>query len=72
MMEIIGWLALAALLCSASSGWAALALNGLGKYNIGGVPNKLPTKLVLLVAGALLGYAWYALLSNSPFTVTLK
>lgn len=71
-MAIIGWLALVALMGSMSCGWLVLAFNGLGKYNIGGVPNRRTTKVLLLTLGAFLAYAWYVLGSNAPFTIALK
>lgn len=70
-MAVIGWLALVVLLAGLTLGWALFALNGLGKFNIGGVPNKASQKLLLLILGALVGYAWYWLWISAPFKVTL-
>lgn len=71
-MAIVGWITLCLVLAAVTGAWAVLALNGLGRYNIGGVPNAPIKKLALLLGAVGLGYAWYHLWLNAPFTVSVK
>lgn len=71
-MAHFGWLVLCLALCGATLGWGLAALNGLGTYNIGGVPNSPANKLLLLAVGGGLAGAWYWLVGSAPFTITLK
>ena len=67
MFAIIGWLVVAAFLVQLSAGWGIMAMNGLGKYNIGGVPNKTSHKVFIWVAFVVLLYFWNLLILAAPF-----
>ncbi len=71
ILQVIGWLALAFVLGSATLAWLLTAFNGLGTWNIGGVPNTASTRVTILCVGAAIGYLWYELFANSPFTITV-
>lgn len=71
-LEIIGFFALMALLCFITLASALTALNCLGKYNIGGVPNSIPTKIATLFLLVVIAFAWYILFKNAPFTLMVN
>lgn len=71
-IEVVGWLMIAATMCSATLACGLLALNNLGRYNIGGVQNTFLTKLFTIIGIAILITCWVVLLQNSPFTFGLK
>lgn len=69
--QVLVWLALVVMLGSISLSYFLIMLNGLRKYSIGGVPNSLKKK-VLILGFAICGcYLWYLLLKNSPFSITV-
>lgn len=71
-MAIIGWLALAALLASVSLSWFMLAVNGLGKYNIGGVENSWKGRVFILSLAAAIVYGWVELVAAAPFAIIVN
>jgi len=46
--------------------------NNTGKYNIGGVPNSLTTKVGSYVFLVIVVLLWWVLFKYSPFIVTVK
>jgi hypothetical protein len=52
--------------------YAVVALNTLGEYNIGGVPNTLRAKIGVLVIGLVIGALWWKLIHNLPFTIHMS
>lgn len=72
ILLVIGWFALAFLLGSATLSWFVIAFNHMGKWTIGGAENSFGTRAVSLCFGAFLGYLWYELFINSPFTITIE
>lgn len=70
-MAIIGWICMLTLIGYTTLLYIVVALNGLGKYNIGGVPNSLMTKLIIIMAGIGIIMGWIAVIELAPFTVTL-
>ena len=71
-MAIFGWIVCCILLAFFSFAASVLALNNLGRFNIGGVPNSLGTKIGTLCFIAVLGTLWYFLVINVPFTVSIN
>lgn len=71
-MAIIGFVALVFVLMYATAAYTLVAINNLGKYNIGGVPNSLLAKIGTLILGAILYGSWVLLLEHAPFTITMK
>lgn len=71
-MAIIGWLTLCVILALGTAAWAGLAFNGLGRYNIGGVPNSPVAKVGILLLGGVVVYAWYSLFLAAPFSIVPK
>lgn len=71
-MAFFGWLCMMTAL-----GWVSLIylvafLNGMGKYNIGGVPNLISVKICIVLVGLFLVWVWSLLISIAPFTVTMS
>lgn len=46
--------------------------NSWGKYNIGGVPNSLMTKLSVFIPLGLTFAVWYYTFTNSPFSIIVN
>jgi putative copper export protein len=46
--------------------------NGIGQYNIGGVPNSIGTKIGVTFLVSLVGFGWHELIAYAPFEVVLK
>jgi hypothetical protein len=69
-MAILGWLFCAMLMGSVSMCAFLMMLNNLGEYNIGGVPNYLPKKLLTLAFVVFVGYLWYLWVISAPFSIT--
>lgn len=70
-MTIIGWLCMMIIVGYTTLIYGIVALNGLGKYNIGGVPNKWYAKIIIVCLGVCVGLLWKFLFSIAPFTVTI-
>ena len=71
MLTLFGWGVLTFLVAKISIGAFLVALNNLGEYNIGGVPNSTSTKLKTWVLIALVIVGWYFVFTNIPFNVVL-
>lgn len=71
-MAIIGWICMLTLIGYTTLLYIVVALNGLGKYNIGGVPNKWYAKIIIVGLGFCVGFLWKELFSVAPFTVTIS
>lgn len=72
ILQVIGWFALAFLLGAATLSWLVIAFNHMGKWTIGGAENRFGTRAVSLCWGVVVGYLWYELFVNSPFTITIE
>lgn len=72
IMEILGWLVIVIFTAWISLIYLLVAFNCLGKYNIGGVPNKFWPKPLIISALIPLAMAWGKVWSLAPFTVILK
>jgi hypothetical protein len=71
-MAIFGWVCALIILSFSSIGLGFIIFNCVGKYNIGGVPNDLADKLGGWFLVALIVFAWYALATHAPFSVTIN
>jgi hypothetical protein len=69
-MAVFGWLCLLAGLVMLSAGYYLAALNNLGTYNIGGVPNTTAKKVATIFGAVFLVALWVLLIESAPFTVT--
>ena len=72
MMAVIGFLCVCAFLLYLTIVYVLLFLDTMGKYNIGGVPNTLTSKVITAIAGAVLWWLWTEALLYSPFEVIIK
>lgn len=72
VLALIGYAVCLLGMLSITATWFLAALFNLGRYNIGGVENKLSTKVIIIVLGIALFFAWRWLLSfivvNVSFT----
>ena len=48
-----------------------VAFNSLGRYSIGGEPNSWLRKIIVLACCVIPLFAWYAVVTVAPFSVTL-
>lgn len=71
MFKIIGWLMSALVLGYGSITYVIIMANGMSKYNIGGIKNKVTTKVGLLVGALVFVYLWYLVGVSTPFEMTL-
>ncbi|KVP17113.1 hypothetical protein [Burkholderia ubonensis] len=72
-MAVIGWLFLAGAMFFVSLGWCGLAAFSLGQYNLGGMHNSWQKKLYVMLLGVAIAYGWWALvITQAPFTISLK
>lgn len=69
-LQMLGWLAIVALLGMLTLGWAVIAFNHLGPWTIGGAENNFITRALVLIFGAIIAYGWYFTGTIAPFTVT--
>jgi hypothetical protein len=70
--QILGWLfCLAICLYLVVAGYLA-AVNNLGQYNIGGVPNTFATKFWTLIFYVFVVYCWYLLFHYAPFSINFE
>jgi hypothetical protein len=67
--NIVGFAVMMLAMLYISIVYAIFALDTLGKYNIGGVPNNLRAKIGVLVIGFVIGMLWWKLIHNLPFTI---
>jgi hypothetical protein len=70
--SIVGFAVMMLVMLAISLIYATVALNTLGEYNIGGVPNTLRAKIGVLVIGFVIGTLWWKLIHNLPFTITIS
>lgn len=71
-MAIIGFIVCTLFLLQMSAVAFLCFLDGIGRYNIGGVPNSWKTKVIVTLFVLLVGFGWYMLFSHAPFEVTFK
>ena len=71
VFSIIGFIVTCLILFTISIATVLVAVNTLGRFNIGGVPNSFVQKLVTLTFIAIVVLAWMLLLSNAPFTISI-
>jgi hypothetical protein len=71
-LSIIGFIVLCLILLYASGVYFMFFLVGMGTYNIGGAVNSKRKKVLILVLGAFLCFAWYQVFQHSPFSISLK
>jgi len=72
VLAIIGWLAIVAGWLWVSAFWAFCAWDGLGRYNIGGVPNSGARKFRIVLGAVVLAEAWWFIASIAPFHFTVS
>lgn len=72
MLEVFGWIVIVILTGIVTLGYILLALNSLGRYTIGGVPNRPIEKFLTIAIGAFGLFIWYVIFSIAPFTVALR
>ena len=71
-MAILGFIFIVLLSVYGTLGYLLLCANGLGQYNIGGVPNKLRNKILILAGLFLIGaWWWLVVFPSAPFSITL-
>lgn len=71
-MAILGWLFLIMCCAFITFIYVFMAMNNLGTFNIGGVPNSTTKKVVTIIVGLIIGYAWYCLFAASPFILSMR
>lgn len=72
MLEIIGWIALFCGMIFLSIGGFFAALNNLGQYNIGGVPNSGLKQTLTWIGLAVILFLWYSLFKIAPFSIVVN
>ncbi len=72
MLQTIGFIAVTIMLIGLSGIWCFFALVGLGKYNLGGVPNSFAKQAFIWTAGALIGWGWYVWAHSFSFSFSLS
>lgn len=70
-LTIVGFLVLIIGLVFISFAYVLLAVDGLGRWNMGGVENSTLQKVGILLGGVLLFLAWRALFHNAPFSINI-
>jgi len=68
-MALFGWIVVAALSLLATVAYGFVAVMGLGRYNIGGAPNSLAKKAVIVAVGGALVLWWRMVAGWAPFAV---
>ena len=72
MFEILGFIAALAFMCMLSLAAGLTAINCLGDYNIGGVPNTAKDRMWTMVFLAIVATGWFFLFKNSPITLVVS
>lgn len=72
MLELIGWVTITVFALWVSVLWLLTAWNGLGRYNIGGVPNSIKDKLIVIVLAVAPAGMWWVVSTAAPFTINIK
>lgn len=67
---VLGWLVVVFACAVVSVGWCINAFDGLGRYNIGGVPNSGFRKLRIGLAALFVLVAWCVVVAIAPFHLT--
>lgn len=70
--SFIGWLVVVAAALWVSAFWCMAAFNNLGRYNIGGAPNRVGDKLWTILALGVPALFWLAAANLAPFTIGMK
>ena len=70
MLAIIGWLTMVIVLLNISAGVSVLLFNNMGRYNIGGVPNSVATKVLTFIAAMIVAALWIFLFKVAPFSIS--
>lgn len=71
-MELFGWIVLLLVVGYVTLIYAFVAINGFGKYNIGGVDNPLWGKFLIILFLIPMYHLWNMLIEAAPFTVIFK
>lgn len=71
-MAILGWMVCVVVMLYVSAAYVLVFLNGMGKYNIGGVPNKAMNKVGIVIGGFVIGFLWMQVYLSAPFSVIVK
>ena len=71
ILTLIGWLTLVLITCFCTLGYIIFAFNGIGKYNIGGVPNHWSKKIKIVLFGIGFYFIWDFIFFIAPFKVSL-
>ena len=72
MMAVFGWFVCVAIMLFLTVIAALVSGNTLGRFNIGGAPNKAADKMLTLIFISLVGFGWYLLWVVSPFALVVK
>ncbi len=72
MMAIFGWLVCLGIVLWLTVIAGIVALNTLGKYNIGGTTNTILDKFKTWLLISFVGGSWFLLVMNSPFTIVIN
>lgn len=71
-MLILGFVFCVLVMCYISGFALVVFFNCSGQYNIGGVPNSKLSQFASYAFVAGVGYLWYLLFINAPFSVTIN
>ena len=71
-MAIFGWIVLVIITIGLSAFYGLVAMNGLGRYNVGGVPNRPKKKILIGFLGLILILWWVQVVYWAPFSVVMK
>ena len=69
---VLGWFIGLVICCYLTVVCWLMAVNNLGTYNIGGVPNSFSTKFFTLAFYCFVGFLWYSLFKYGPFSIDIN
>lgn len=72
MFAILGFLAAVVVMLGVTAVYILTFADSMGAYNIGGVPNSARVRVGVAVVGLVIGWLWYQLFHQAPFTVTFS
>jgi hypothetical protein len=72
MFELLGFGICVLIMGGISLFWVMIFFNNIGQYDIGGKPNTLFDKLLVMIAFLIVAYGWFELYQHMPFTFSLK
>lgn len=72
MFAIFGFICGVLIMLSVTAAVLLVAADTLGRFNIGGSPNSITQKIVTCVFILFVVGAWYLLLSNAPFDISVS